>query len=211
MASGKTAVGMLVAERLGWRFLDTGLMYRAVTHVALQLGVDLADEKGLAELAERVEIRLKRAGGRDRLTLDGDDVTDRLTDPEVERGVSLVAAVSGVRRALVRQQRAIAREAPIVMAGRDIGTVVLPDADPKVYLTASLDERARRRHAERRDERRGLDYERVFEELRRRDKIDSDRLDSPLKPAEDAVVLDTDGMAIEDLAKRIVSRVDSQR
>ena len=210
VASGKTAVGMLVAERLGCRFLDTGLMYRAITHVALKRGVGLEDAERLAELTERAEIRLTRSSGRDRLSVDGDDVTERLTDSEVERGVSLVAAISGVRRALVGQQRDIARGAPIVMAGRDIGTVVLPDADAKVYLTASLEERARRRHAERGDGQ-GSGYDLVLEELKRRDKIDTERLDSPLKPAEDAIVLITDGETVQDLARLILSYVEKGR
>lgn len=205
VAAGKTAVGMLVAERLDCRFLDTGMMYRAVTYVAQQRGISLDDLDGLVELAERLDMRLSPTNGQDKLTTDGEDVTDKLRMPEVERGVSLVARVPGVRRAMVSQQRAIAREGPIVMAGRDIGTVVLPDARTKIFLTASVGERARRRHLELKLQGATVAYEQVLSELQRRDKIDSERDDSPLRPAEGAAVLNTDGMRIEDLAEQIVS------
>jgi cytidylate kinase len=205
VAAGKTAVGKLVAERLDCRFLDTGMMYRAVTYVAQQRGIDLEDVDGLVELAEHLDMRLSPTNGQDRLTADGADVTDKLRAPEVERGVSLVASVTGVRRAMVSQQRAIAGEGPIVMAGRDIGTVVLPDAATKVFLTASVGERVRRRHLEMKRRGATMEYEQVLAELQRRDKIDSERDDSPLRPAEGAVILNTDGKGIEDLAEQIVS------
>jgi cytidylate kinase len=205
VASGKTAVGKLVAERLDCRFLDTGMMYRAVTYAAQQREVSLEDLDGLVELAERLDMSLSAANGKDRLTMDGEDVTGKLRLPVVERGVSLVARVPGVRRAMVSQQRAIAGQGPIVMVGRDIGTVVLPDAPTKVFLTASVGERARRRHMEM--ERQGAKgaYEQVLAELQRRDKIDSERDDSPLRPAKDAAVLNTDGKTIQELVEQIVS------
>ncbi len=205
VASGKTAVGKLVAERLDCRFLDTGMMYRAVTYAAQQREVSLEDLDGLVELAERLDMSLSAANGKDRLTMDGEDVTGKLRLPVVERGVSLVARVPGVRRAMVSQQQAIARQGPIVMVGRDIGTVVLPNAPTKVFLTASVGERARRRHMEM--ERQGAKgaYEQVLAELQRRDKIDSERDDSPLRPAKDAAVLNTDGKTIQELVEQIVS------
>lgn len=204
VASGKTVVGQTVAKRLGFRFLDTGSMYRAVTWVALQAGVELADEKRLAKMAGGLKIHLAPAGGADRLLVDGEDITDHLRTPEVERGVSQVAKITGVRSALVDQQRSIAREGPIVMVGRDIGTVVLRGAPVKVYLTASVAVRARRRYLElqRRGEPAG--YAQVVNELVRRDKIDSERDDSPLRPADDAVLIDTDNLGVEDLAEKIV-------
>jgi cytidylate kinase len=183
------------------------MMYRAVTYVAQQRGVDLEDVDGLVKLMERLDMRLSPTNGEDRLTTDGEDVTDKLRAPDVERGVSLVARVPGVRLAMVSQQRAIAREGPIVMAGRDIGTVVLPDAGTKVFLTASVGERARRRHLELKRQGAKVEYEQVLAELQRRDKIDSERDDSPLRPAEDAAVLNTDGRRIEDLAEQIVSSI----
>ena len=187
VASGKTAVGMAVAEMLGWPFLDTGAMYRAVTRSALRLGVDVEDEAALADLAAGMSMRLEAGeDGVYRLWADGEDVTDELRTPEIDSNVSAVSKVPAVRRTLVEQQRAIAAEAPMVMAGRDIGTVVLRDAPVKVFLTASVDERARRRTLQ--DP--AADLERTRRDLERRDAIDSGREDSPLRPAEDAVVID---------------------
>ena len=196
-----------MARLLGSRFLDTGSMYRAVTWVALDRGVALQDEDALADLAGSLTLRLDSTDRGQRLTADGRDITDRLRDPKVEHGVSLVAKVPEVRHALVSQQRAIASEGPIVMAGRDIGTVVLPDASLKVFLTASIEVRARRRHSELRSQGVCAEHEQVVKELRRRDKIDSGRAYSPLRPAEDSVLIDTDSLGIEELADKIVGLV----
>ncbi len=201
VASGKTAVGRAVAERLGWPFLDTGAMYRAVTRKALRLGADVGDEAELAEIAASISMRLEAGeDGVYRLWADGEDVTGELRTPEIDRNVSAVSKVPAVRRTLVEQQRAIAAEAPMVMAGRDIGTVVLRDAPVKVFLTASIGERARRRAMEAP----AADLERTRRDLERRDAIDSGREDSPLRPAEDAVVIDTDGLEVEEIARRVV-------
>ena len=208
VASGKTAVGRLVARRLGMRFLDTGSMYRAVTRVALDRGVDLDDAEALTGLAERLDIRVSFTGGSDRLTADGADVTDGLRTPDVERGVSLVSRVPGVRRSLVAQQRRIAADGPIVMAGRDIGTVVLTDAPVKVYLDASARVRAKRRRSDPEDAGSEADERQVLESLIRRDKIDSERADSPLRPADGAIIVDTDDLGIEQVADKIVSLVE---
>ena len=204
VASGKTVVGRLVAQRLGFMFLDTGAMYRAVTWVALQKGVQLEHEASLVRLADALKIRL--AG--ERLLADGEDITDQLKEPEVEHGVSLVARVPGVRKALVRQQRAMAMEGAIVVVGRDIGTIVLPSAAVKVYLTASVEVRAQRRFEElqRRGDR--VAYAQVVNELIRRDKIDSERADSPLRPADDAVPINTDHLTIDELTQKILCLVE---
>ena len=208
VASGKTAVGRLVARRLDMRFLDTGSMYRAVTRVALDAGVDLDDGDALTALAERLDLRVSVAAGSDRLTADGADVTDGLRTPDVERGVSLVSRVPGVRRSLVAQQRRIAADGPIVMAGRDIGTVVLTDAPVKVYLDASARVRAKRRRSDPEDAGSEADERQVLESLIRRDKIDSERADSPLRPADGAIIVDTDDLGIEQVADKIVSLVE---
>ena len=208
VASGKTAVGRLVARRLGLRFLDTGSMYRAVTRVALDRCIDLNDGDALTALAERLDLRLSFAHGADRLTADGTDVTDGLKTPDVERGVSLVARVPGVRRSLVAQQRRMAADGPLVMAGRDIGTVVMPDAPVKVYLNASARLRATRRRGDLAAGGSEPDERRVLEDLTRRDKIDSERSDSPLRPARDAVIMDTDDLRIEHVADKIVDLVE---
>lgn len=205
VASGKTAVGGLVARRLGYRFLDTGAMYRAVTRAALERGTNLADEDALTRLASSLKMHLIAGGAGDRLIVDGEDVTDHLRDARVERAVSPVARVSGVRSALVRQQQAIAGESPIVMVGRDIGTVVLPNAKLKVFLRASVEVRARRRYLELKSKGEAPDYRQVAEDLMRRDKIDSERADSPLRPAEDAFQLDTDHMGVEQVVEKILS------
>ena len=149
VGAGKTSAGRQVARRLGFRFLDTGLMYRAVTRAALDRGVALSDEKELAALAggPAIEVEFGREGEAE-ITIDSVYATGRLRTPEVDGGVSSVSAISTVREALVRRQREVAESAPIVMVGRDIGTVVLTDAELKVFLTASVEERATRRHRE---------------------------------------------------------------
>jgi cytidylate kinase len=205
VASGKTAVGRAVAGRLGLRFLDTGAMYRAVTWAAVQRGTGLDDPNALTELAESIEMLLVADEAGDRLLVDGEDVTDHLRDRDVERGVSLVSAVSGVRTAMVSQQRAVARQGPIVMVGRDIGTVVLPDADVKVFLEASVDVRAGRRYHELCSQGKSLDYQHVVDDLTSRDKIDRERADSPLTPASDAVRLHTDDLNVDQVVERIVT------
>ena len=204
VASGKTSVGKCVAERLGYRFLDTGIMYRAVTLVAIEQGTDLEDEDSLTALAESLDMRLVADAGGDRLMVNGSDVTGHLRDAKVERGVSLVASVSGVRSALVRQQRAIAEEGLIVMVGRDIGTVVLPDASVKVYLEASPPVRARRRYSEMESSGRAPDYQQLERDVVRRDDIDSRRADSPMRPAQDAVRIETDDLSVEEVANAIL-------
>lgn len=205
VASGKTAVGRAVAGRLGLRFLDTGAMYRAVTWAAVQRGTGLDDPNALTELAESIEMLLVADEAGDRLLVDGEDVTDHLRDRDVERGVSLVSAVSGVRTAMVSQQRSVARQGPIVMVGRDIGTVVLPDADVKVFLEASVDVRAGRRYHEMRSQVKSPDYQDVVDDLTSRDKIDSERADSPLAPASDAVRLHTDDLTVDQVVERILT------
>jgi cytidylate kinase len=211
-ASGKSTVGRRLAEQLGYPFLDTGLMYRAVALAALDRGIDLNDQPALAQLAAGIHLEVgppKPATSETcSIILDGVDVTPELRRSDVEDAVSLVSRVGAVREALVRQQREIAGRQPMVMAGRDIGTVVLPNADLKVYLDASIAERARRRHAEFSNRGRGVTREVVLEDLRRRDQIDTERAVSPLRPAEDAVVIATDGLTQEEVLARVLALVD---
>ena len=193
--------------RLGYPFVDTGSMYRAVTWLALQRGVDVADHAGLAALAEGAAPRIgpPPPDGREACSINVGvtDVTPFLRDPEVERSVSAVSAVPAVRRALVRLQREAAPP-DVVMAGRDIGTVVLPDAALKVYLDATNEVRAARRRAELAQKGRGESLERVREDLARRDRIDSERADSPLRPADDAVCIVTDALSLDGVVERII-------
>ena len=205
-ASGKSVVGREIARRLGIRFLDTGAMYRAVTWASIQHDVRPDRECELSSLADCADMRLVAMPTGDRLLFEGEDITDLLRLPEVDANVSAVSAVSGVRRALVAQQRAIAADGSIVMCGRDIGTVVLPDAPVKVFLTASPEVRAARRAAEM-GEAGNADEEQVIVELRRRDKIDSERDDSPLRPADDALIICSDRMSVDEVVDEIISRV----
>ena len=207
-ASGKSAAGGEVARRLGVRFLDTGVMYRAITIAALQRGVSAHDADALTTLADAAEIRLERNADGDRLLLDGEDITDMLRSEAVDASVAAVAAVSGVRRALVAPQRAIAAQGSVVMAGRDIGSVVLPDADLKIFLTASAETRARRRVEQSGASDAAGDqaeYQKVLCALRRRDKIDGEREDSPMRPADDAVEIDSDDMTLNDVVEKILA------
>ena len=208
VASGKTAVGRELASRIKCRFLDTGNMYRAVTWAALDRNIGLTDERALQELAETIEIRLVPANGSDRLLVDSRDVTDLLRQREIDMGVSDVSAVSGVRRAMVSQQRVVAGQGPIVMVGRDIGTVVLQDAEVKVFLKASSRVRARRRHREDTDKGLTMDLDQVTIDLKRRDKQDSERADSPLRPADDALEIDTDSRSVEEVVALIMEQVE---
>ncbi|MBM2827015.1 MAG: cytidylate kinase [Dehalococcoidia bacterium] len=209
-ASGKDTVGRLLAGRLGFTFVDTGAMYRAVTWLAMKDGVALGDEAALSKLAMEATIQFLR--GREdptyaRVTINGDDVTDHVHNPDVDVRVSLVARVRGVRDALVSMQRQMGESGGVVMAGRDIGTVVLPEAPLKIYLEASLEERARRRYLELRSKGEDLDFDKVLAELRERDRMDTERKESPLRPAVDAKVIVTDGLDPERVVTLIMEEV----
>ncbi len=206
VAAGKTMVGRELAKRLGLRYLDTGVMYRAITWLAMKNATPIEDEAALGTLASHTPIRLD-GWNSDRVLVDGISVGPELREALVDHHVSLVSQVSPVRRALVMQQRRMASEGQIVMVGRDIGTVVLPSADMKIYITASSEERARRRWKEFQSQGRVSDYQSVLNETRARDELDSQRDDSPLKPAEDAWVLDTDRLTGDEVVDLIFQRV----
>ncbi len=206
-ASGKSTIGELLARRLGYLYLDTGAMYRAVAWVALEQGIDIADKEAITALAESVEINITRPtvddGRQYTVYANGQDVTWEIRRPEVDANVSPVSAYPGVRQALTDQQRRIGRRGRIVMVGRDIGTVVLPEAHLKVYLEATVEERAHRRHREILERGEEADYEKVLSAMRRRDKIDSERVAAPLRPAYDAVIIDTTGLSIAEVLGRM--------
>ncbi len=191
------------------RFLDTGMMYRAATLAAIRAGVDIRDKDAVARLVSSLEITVVRGEAGDRLLVDGRDITDELRSPLVDGSVSEVSAVPAVWSVMVQQQRAIARDRSIVMVGRDIGTVVLPEATAKIFLTASAEVRAQRRIREL--DRRGqpVDGDKVMAALRHRDKIDAGRDDSPLKPDEDAMTIETDSLGVDEVVEIIVSKVES--
>lgn len=210
VASGKSAVGKRVAEALEHAFLDTGLMYRAVTLCALERAIDLDDEPALARLAREMGLEIRLAPFADaQLLVGGRDVCPELRAPEVDSAVSHVSKVAGVREQMVKQQRVVAQAQPVVMAGRDIGTVVLPAADVKLFLKAGVEERARRRYAEYSaagDPRTLTDIE---EGLRERDRIDSQRTLSPLRPAGDAHIIETDGMSLDQVVEAALELIRS--
>jgi cytidylate kinase len=194
--AGKSTVARALAKRLGLTYLDSGAMYRSAGLAALRAGLDLDDEGGLAELANRLEI----AFSGDRVLLDGEDVTEAIRAPEVSAAASRVSVHPAVRRAMVGRQRALIATGDHVVEGRDIGTVVAPDADLKLYLTADGDERARRRAAET-----GESVERVRSEQAARDARDSGREHGALRVADDAVELDTTGLGVDEAVERIVA------
>ena len=202
VASGKSAVGRRVAERLGLPFIDSGLMYRAITRLAAQRGIDPHDSEAVTRIAEETAIRIDG----ERVWADGTELTEGIYDTDYADALPVVSATAGVRRALVEQQRHMARSG-VVMAGRDIGTVVFPNADHKFFLIASLDEKVRRRAVqyERRGER--VDEEAMRKEVQLRDRIDSERPVAPLRPADDAVIIDTDHLDLDQVVDRIVAAV----
>ena len=204
--SGKSTVAKLLAQRLGFQFLDTGAMYRAVTFRALSQGVSLADKPAVAGIAARDAIEFGHDDGEslpNRVSIAGRDVTAQIRSAQVDESVSLVAKLPEVRSAMVAQQRELATGRDVVVEGRDIGTVVFPDAALKVYLTASAQERARRRVADHERGGRTAQHDAVHAALLRRDEIDSQREHSPLAVAEDAVVLDTTDLSLEEVLDRL--------
>lgn len=209
--AGKSTVGAEVARRLDGVFFDSGLLYRAVTLAALRHGVPTDAAERLASLAAELDLHVERPsrddGRQSDVLLDGQDVTWELRAPEVDHAVSRVSAHPGVRAALLEPQRRIGRSGRVVMVGRDIGTTVLPDAELKIYLDASAEERARRRCAQLADAgaAQDLDFEAVLGEIRRRDEQDTRRAASPLRAAPDALVIDSDGRSAEDVADVIVA------
>ncbi len=210
-AAGKSTIGKAIAERLNYRYLDTGAMYRAVTWVALQRHVDIQDEPAVTALAEAIDIDITAPTNDDgrqyTVFVDGQDVTWALRRPEVDANVSTVSAYPGVRHAMVVQQRKIAGHGRAVVVGRDIGTVVLPDADLKIYLDASVEERARRRYLERVERGEKADYEAILRDMRRRDQLDSSRATAPLRPAADAIIVNTDGLSVKEAISTVMDVV----
>ena len=208
VASGKTVVGQKLSKILDYRFLDTGTMYRAVSYIAIQDGLDYRDEDALTYLAANIGIKLELSSdGENLLWVRGKEISGGLRSREVELILPTVSKTSGVRVALVEQQRSIAAEGPIVMVGRDIGTVVLKKAPVKIFLTASIEVRARRRYIEFVKQDRSATFEDVNEQLISRDDVDSNRNDSPLMPDKDAFIINTDNIEIDDVVNQILSRV----
>ena len=210
--SGKTVIGLWLARKLGYAFLDTGVLYRALTWLALRRGIPTSDPDALAAAAASASIDVLPHAERGYVVeIDGRDVTDELFAPDVNAEVSTVAAHPAVRRELLPVQRRIAARGGAVMVGRDIGTVVLPDAELKLYLDAPLGVRAQRRWAQERQQGGARALEEVLADLRRRDRLDSERATSPLRPADDAVVIETDRVTLDEEKARILALVNAGR
>lgn len=204
-SSGKSSVGAAAAAALGFRFLDTGLLYRALTWLALERGLDPNDGPALAPLADEIDLGADEAGRLTRVLVAGRDVAAEIRTPRVDRAVSAVSSRPEVRAALLGRQRAIAAAGGIVVAGRDVGAVVLPDADVKIWLDASAEERAARRAAERAIDAASPEGLEILADLRRRDLVDASREHSPSRAAEDAVHVRTDGNTFEETVAAVLA------
>ena len=209
--AGKSTVAKRLAADLGYTYIDTGAMYRAVAWHGLREKTLVDDEETTTRLAQNTPISFHPGeGGRQHVFVGETDITDAIRTPEVTRLSSPVSAISGVRRVLVAQQQAMGAGGGVVMEGRDIGTVVFPNAEVKVFLTASEEERARRRWAERSARGESASVEDILHQQRERDARDSSRSDSPLRPAEDSIIIESDGMSIDEVVNRIKEIVRSR-
>ena len=211
-ASGKSTVGRLLAERLNYLYLDTGCMYRAITWAALQHEIDVANEAAVTQLAHDIEIDIFPVGdevdGRHyTVHVDGQDITWQLRTPAVDANVSQVSSYLGVRQEMVQRQRTFGKRGNVVMVGRDIGTVVMPDAPLKLFITASAEERARRRTRDRKAQGHSADYDHILADVQRRDEIDSSREHSPLRPAADAIRIDSTDRPPEEIVDAILQMI----
>jgi cytidylate kinase len=204
VGSGKSTLARRVAELLGYSYLDSGAMYRALAWKALRSGLPFDDPERLVALAGGTRIDLRASGSEQRVLLDGEDVTAAIRSPEVSEAASKIAMIPGVRHLLVAEQRRAGEDGGIVMEGRDIGTVVFPDADLKIYLTASAEVRAERRWREHKQKGEAIDLARTIEQVRERDRRDRERETSPLVRAPDAILVDSSAMDAEEVARLVV-------
>lgn len=202
--AGKSTVSKILAKRLGYTYIDTGAMYRAVAWKALQLGVPLADEARLTTLAETSTITLAGEPERLRVFIDGQEVTGAIRTQPISDATSLISTIPGVRRALVEEQRRMGQAGGVVLEGRDIGTQVFPHADVKFYLDADLDVRAQRRWAEERARGRDLTLDQARSEVEERDRRDRERQDSPLRQPDDAIYIDSSSQSVEEVVNEML-------
>ena len=208
VGAGKSTIARLVAQGLGYTYIDSGAMYRALAWAARRDGIGADDQTRVSELVEEVRIRIRpRADGLNQVIVNGDDITSEIRSPDIGQLASRLSAMPPVRRRMVALQQDMAREGGVVMEGRDIQTVVLPEAEVKIFLTASAEERARRRWEELRGRGLEADLQHVLADIEARDARDTTRADSPLKPAPDAVHVDTDGITIEQVVAKVLAIV----
>ena len=210
-SSGKSTISKLIAKENHFVYLDTGAMYRVVTLAVLRNNISLDDHEAIEKLVQTIEIGFSMQDGKQSVFMNGEDVTDEIRSVEVTRNVSAVSALKEVRTRLVHLQQEIAENHSIIMDGRDIGTVVLPQAEIKIFLVASVEERARRRFIENQEKGIEMSYEELVEDIRRRDHIDSTRKESPLRKAEDAIEIDTTTMTIEDVVKTVTALIQKNQ
>lgn len=210
-SSGKSTISKLIAKENHFVYLDTGAMYRVVTLAVLRNNIALDDYEAIENLVQNIEIRFSMKDGKQSVFMNGEDVTDEIRSVEVTKNVSAVSAIKEVRTRLVHLQQEIAENHSIIMDGRDIGTVVLPQAEIKIFLVASVEERAKRRFIENQEKGIEMSYEELVEDIRRRDYIDSTRKESPLRKAEDAIEIDTTTMTIEDVVKTVTALIQKNQ
>ncbi len=214
-ASGKSTLAKELAGELGYLYFDTGVMYRAVTLAALRKAIPVEDERRVSAIARELNLDVRPPSGGDGrqydVIMDGEDVTWEIRSPEVDRNVSQVSMYAGVREAMTKRQREIGSRGEVVMVGRDIGTVVLPDADLKIFLDASVRARARRRYEESHERGEPAKFKDILEDMRRRDRIDSTRKLAPLEPASDAIILDNTYLSVEEEVREVMRIIGSRQ
>ena len=210
-SSGKSTISKLIAKENHFVYLDTGAMYRVVTLAVLRNKISIDDHEAIEKLVQTIEIGFSMQDGKQSVFMNGEDVTDEIRSVEVTKNVSAVSAIKEVRTRLVHLQQEIAENHSIIMDGRDIGTVVLPQAEIKIFLVASVEERAKRRFIENQEKGIEISYEELVEDIRRRDHIDSTRKESPLRKAEDAIEIDTTTMTIEDVVKTVTALIQKNQ
>ena len=210
-SSGKSTISKLIAKENHFVYLDTGAMYRVVTLAVFRNKISIDDHEAIEKLVQTIEIGFSMQDGKQSVFMNGEDVTDEIRSVEVTKNVSAVSAIKEVRTRLVHLQQEIAENHSIIMDGRDIGTVVLPQAEIKIFLVASVEERAKRRFIENQEKGIEMSYEELVEDIRRRDHIDSTRKESPLRKAEDAIEIDTTTMTIEDVVKTVTALIQKNQ
>ena len=206
-ASGKSTIAKRLAKALGYVHIDTGAMYRCVAYLAIKSNIDLSDEESLGKMAETMDIELSTDG---RVFLDQEDVTEALRNEDISVGASKVSIYANVRRAMVKRQQKMAETKGFIVDGRDIGTVVLPDAELKIFQTASATSRAKRRYKENLQKGINSDFELLKNEIEQRDFQDTHRKESPLKKADDAIEIDTSDMTVEQVVSKIISLISER-
>jgi cytidylate kinase len=209
-AAGKSTVAKIIAEHYSYIYIDTGAMYRALTYKALQENVDLKDEEKVADVLSSIIIELQPSEDGQIVLVNEDNVTEIIRSNEVTNNVSIVAMHPKVREEMLKRQRILAETGGVVMDGRDIGTHVLPDAELKIFLRATVEERAKRRHEENQKKGYSSDFEQLKQEIANRDKLDSEREVAPLRKAEDAIEIDTTALSIHDVVKRIEDYIEER-